>query len=61
MTTGPQRPDYTADQICDGIASALKERDFPAVVSLLTMLAVRDPARAQVVYDAMRGEGMFDE
>ena len=44
---------YTAEQITAGIAEAVKVRDFPAVVSLLKMLAVRDPAKAQVVYDSM--------
>ena len=44
---------YTADEICEGIAEALKARDFPAVVSLLKMLACRDPYRAQVVYESM--------
>ena len=44
---------YTPAQIEEGIANALKARDFPAVVSLLKMLALRDPHRAQVVYDSM--------
>jgi hypothetical protein len=44
---------YTATQIEEGIAEALKARDFPAVVSLLKMLAVRDPHRAKVVYESM--------
>lgn len=46
--------EYTADQIEQGIASAIKAHDFPAVVSLLKMLAVRDPRRAEVVYEAMK-------
>ena len=45
--------DYTPAQIEEGIANALKARDFPAVVSLLKMLACRDPYRAEVVYGAM--------
>ena len=45
--------DYTPAQIEEGIANALKARDFPAVVSLLKMLACRDPYRAQVVYESM--------
>ena len=45
--------EYTATQIEEGIAEALKARDFPAVVSLLKMLACRDPYRAEVVYGAM--------
>ena len=44
---------YTAEQITQGIAEAIKARDFPAVVSLLKMLAVRDPRQAEVVYESM--------
>jgi len=44
---------YTAEQITAGIAEAVKARDFPAVVSLLKMLAVRDPRQAEVVYESM--------
>jgi hypothetical protein len=44
---------YTATQIEEGIAEALKARDFPAVISLLKMLAFRDPRRAKVVYESM--------
>jgi hypothetical protein len=44
---------YTPAQIEEGIAEALKARDFPAVISLLKMLAFRDPHRAQVVYESM--------
>ena len=44
---------YTADQIEAGIAEAVKARDFPAVVSLLRMLACRDPHRAGVMYEAV--------
>jgi len=46
--------DYTPDQITAGIAEAVKARDFPAVASLLKMLAVRDPRQAEVVYESMR-------
>ena len=45
--------DYTPAQIEQGIAEALKGRDFPAVVPLLKMLACRDPYRAKVVYESM--------
>ena len=45
--------DCTPAQIEAGIALAIKEHDFPAVVSLLKMLAVRDPRRAEVVYGSM--------
>jgi len=46
-------PDFTAEQITAGIAEAVKARDFPAVVSLLKMLALKDPAQAEVVYQSM--------
>jgi len=45
--------EYTAEQITQGIAGAIKARDFPAVVALLKMLAVRDPRQAEVVYESM--------
>ena len=45
--------EYTAEQITAGIAVAVKAHDFPAVVSLLKMLAVRDPRQAQVVHESM--------
>jgi hypothetical protein len=35
------------------IARAIEAKDFPAVVSLLKMLAVRDPRQAEVVYTSM--------
>ena len=44
---------YTAARIEAGIAAAIKARDFPAVVSLMEMLAVRHPRRAEIVYGAM--------
>jgi len=44
---------YAPGEIEAGIADAIRARDFPAVVSLLKMLAVRDPHRAGVVYGAM--------
>ena len=46
---------YTAGQIETAIAEAVRAHDFPAVVSLLRMLAVADPHRAGVVYGAMLG------
>lgn len=44
---------YTRDQICRGIVEAIKAHDFPAVISLLKMLAVKDPGAAEVVYQSM--------
>lgn len=44
---------FTSDEICSGIASAVKARDFPAVISLLKLLALQDPHQAEVVYQSM--------
>lgn len=49
----PAMADYTSEQLLDGIAKALKARDFPAVAALLKMLAVKDPAAAETVYDVI--------
>lgn len=51
MSTAVSEP--TPDQIMTAIASALEARDFPAVVALMKMLAVRDPASAQLIYDVI--------
>ena len=45
--------EYTTGQIEAAIAEAIRAHDFPAVVSLLKMLALRDPHRAEFVYEAM--------
>ena len=45
--------DWTADQITASIAQAIKARDFPAVVALLKMLALKDPHQAEVVYQSL--------
>lgn len=44
----------TAGQLIEGIGNALSECDFPAVVSLLRVLAATDPAQAESVYGALR-------
>jgi hypothetical protein len=36
-----------------GIAKALKAHDFEAVITLLRVLAVKDPHQAGIVYEAM--------
>jgi len=45
--------EWTADQITDAIAKAIRAHDLEVVVSLLRMLALTDPHRAEVVYGAM--------
>ena len=39
------------DDLCEGIAAAIKSRDFGAMVALLTVLAFADPGKAQTVHD----------
>lgn len=50
MTTAS---DYTPAQIMTAISAALNEGDMPAVVSLLRLLAVKDPTSAQMILDAI--------
>ena len=45
--------DYSAAQIMAAMSAALREGDMPAVVSLLHMLAVVDPASAALIRDAI--------
>ena len=47
-------PEFTADEILAGIASAVKAHDFKAVDGLLKLLAVTDPCRAEIVWTVMR-------
>jgi hypothetical protein len=42
-------PRYTSDQLVDGVSNALRAKNFPAVVDLLTALALQDPTRAEQV------------
>ncbi len=43
----------TSEQLMEGIARALKARDFPAAVALLHVLAVVDPASAETICEAI--------
>jgi hypothetical protein len=52
--TTPALPDYTPAQLEAGISNALTARDFKAVEAFLTLLALKDPHRAQVVYDTLK-------
>lgn len=45
--------EFTAAQIEHAIAMAIKERNFPMVIDLLKLLALKDPERAQAVYDVL--------
>lgn len=45
--------DYTAAQVETGVISALRAHDMESAVSLLHLLAVKDPKRAQMWLDAI--------
>ena len=45
----------SVEEITEAIADAVRAHDFPAVVSLMKMLALRNPDLAQSIYDAMMG------
>lgn len=49
------------ESLCEGIAAALKSRDFEAVRALLTVLAFKDPRKAQTIYDIIQAVGDGDE
>jgi hypothetical protein len=44
---------YTADQIADAIPHAIRSHDFTAAISLINILAVRDPQRARAMLNAI--------
>lgn len=45
--------DYTPAQIMAAISAALREGDMEAAASLVRMLAVKDPASARLIVDAV--------
>ena len=45
--------EFTTEQIERGIVAALHSQDLHVVPSLLRVLAVKDPARAQLYLDAI--------
>lgn len=45
--------DYTAAQIMAAISAALRADDMEAAAALVPMLAVKDPASAQMILDAL--------
>jgi hypothetical protein len=45
--------EFTSQQILDGIAQAISERNFDAAISLTRLLAVQDPDAAQSVVDVV--------
>lgn len=44
---------YTVAQIEAAIPQAIQEHDFTAVISLMNMLAVRDPQRARALLNGI--------
>ncbi|HJR04379.1 MAG TPA: hypothetical protein VKA83_22245 [Methylomirabilota bacterium] len=55
------KTEFSLEEIESGIASALREDRNDIAVSLLKMLAVRAPDRAQIVLDAIRLLADVDE
>ncbi|GAB3156415.1 hypothetical protein GCM10027258_62820 [Amycolatopsis stemonae] len=51
MTTTER--EFTSDQIVESIGTALAEREFKIVLSLLKLLAAQEPRRAQEVLDVI--------
>ena len=49
------------DALCDGIAAAIRSRDFKAVIALLHVLALRDPRKAQAAHDMVLAACEGDE
>jgi hypothetical protein len=43
----------SSEQVMEGIAKAIKAHDFEVVVTLLKVLAVKDPHQAELVYGSM--------
>ena len=43
--------EFTSEQILDGIARAIGERNYDAAIAMTKLLAVQDPAAAQGVVD----------
>jgi hypothetical protein len=48
-----QAGDYTAEQVIQAIYRALKARDMEAVATMMPLLAVKDPASAQLMLDVI--------
>jgi hypothetical protein len=45
--------EFTADQITESIANAIRDREFEVVVGLIRLLALQDPDRAQLILDTV--------
>lgn len=60
MSADADAPDFrtwiaslTVRQIEAGVANAIQKRDWQAVEGLIKILAIKDPERAQTVYDTL--------
>lgn len=45
--------EWTPDQLMECIALAVRARDFEAVPHLITLLAFKDPAAAELVHESI--------
>lgn len=46
--------EFTADQIADAISKALREHEVTVIPGLIKLLALKDPTRAQAIYDTIQ-------
>ena len=53
VSNGEWIASLTAEQVLAGVSRAIGERDWLAVEGLMKILAVKDPRKAQAVYDVM--------
>lgn len=53
MNAPQAEPEFTVEEIERGIGTALREGQDDVAVSLIKMLTARDPARAEVILDAI--------
>lgn len=52
--------EFTPDQIEEGIAHAVRAREFSVIPSLVRLLAVQSPDRAQRAFEALQGRYTVD-
>lgn len=56
MSVTPQpEHEFTPDQIEQGIAQAVQDREFDVIPGLIKLLAAQDPRRAQEALNALHG------
>jgi hypothetical protein len=47
-------PEFTTDQLMDGVASAIKARNFAAAKGILMILALQDPHEAERLCEVLQ-------